>query len=122
MKKKMYRIELKEIDTIFTDMVLMAAAANGGDYKPLNKIADAADWLCQRYPTTGECHTVNRIGNYALSIDKGTKNILLITEIEVMELDMPEITTQEAKDLLDEINPVLNRQGINNPDHHENLN
>lgn len=105
-----YRIELREIDTIFTDMVLMAASSNGGDYKPLHKIADAADWICQKYETTGKCHTVNRIGEHMLTIDKGTTNVLTITEIEVMDLDMPQITSQEAKDILDELAPTLHRQ------------
>ena len=109
-KKHIYRIELREIDSIFTDCILMAAMSNGGDYTPLNKIADVADWLCKKYPSTGELHTVNRIGENALTIDKGKVNVLKLEEVEILEMDMPQISSQEAKDLLDELNPVLNRQ------------
>lgn len=108
--KKQYRIELKEIDTIFTDCVLVAAMSNGGDYMPLNQIANIADELCRRYPTTGETHTVNRIGNNSLTIDKGTTNILILTEVEILELNtLEELSNEEAK-------------GILNDNFHENLN
>ena len=103
----MYRIELKEIDTIFTEMVLMAAASNGGDYTPLSKIADAADWICKKYTTTGQAHSVNRIGDTCLTIDKGTKNILVLTEVEIMELDIPTLSRQDAIGILDEQNHEL---------------
>jgi hypothetical protein len=91
-QRKMYRIELREIDTIFTDMVLMAAASNGGNYTPLNKIADAADWICQKYQTTGQTHSVNRVGDNVLTIDKGTSNILVLTEVAILELDFPTLS------------------------------
>jgi len=84
--RKIYRIELKTTDTIFTDMVMQAAISNGGEYIPLNKIADAADWLCKKYPTSGKYHKVNRIGDNVLSIEYEGENILVITEVEVMEL------------------------------------
>jgi hypothetical protein len=107
MNRKMYRIELKEIDTIFTDMVLMAAASNGGNYTPLDKIADAAEWICKKYTTTGQTHSVNRIGETCLTIDKGTTNILVLTEVEVMELDVPTLSCQDAQGLLNDYNHEL---------------
>jgi hypothetical protein len=112
MKKKMYRIELTTTDTIFTDMVLQAAISNSGRYIPLSKIADSADWLCTKYPTAGKYHTVNRIGNNVLTIDNGTENVLMLTEVEVLEL-------------IDEDTPSLNRYagtGITNETNFENLN
>lgn len=109
--KKMHRIELMDMDTIFTDIVLMAALSNGTEHIPLNKIADHAEWLCKKYPTTGSMHTINRIGEHNLTIDKGTTNILHITEITVV-------------DLADEA-PTVHRyegSGIDNINNHENLN
>ena len=103
--KKNYHIELRERDSIFTDMVLDASMSNGGDYIPLWKIAEAANFLCRKYPTTGQMHSVNLIGNNVLTIDKGTQNILVITEVEVFDL-----ADEEAKDILDELAPTLHRQ------------
>lgn len=124
MTKKIYRIELKERDSIFTDMVLDAALSNGGNYVPLNEIAATANYLCRKYPATGSMHTVNLIGN-SLTIDKGTENIVTITEVEVMELDMPQITSQEAKDILSGVPTIdryLNPQGLADNSNHELLN
>lgn len=111
MKKTLFRIELTEADSIFTDCVIMAATSNGGKTKSLKQIADHADWLCEKYETTGSTHTVNRIGEHNLTIDRGTKNILHITEITVM-------------DLADET-PTVHRYegtGIDNGEAFENLN
>lgn len=122
--KKMYRIELKEIDSIFVDCIIRAAMSNGGDYEPLDKIADHADWLCKKYPSTGQCHTVNRIDN-VLTIDKGTQNVLILTEIEVLEIDEPQVSAQDARDILDSVYPTINRYagtGIDSPTNFENLN
>lgn len=109
MKKRIYRIELREIDSIFKDMVLEAAMSNGGTHIPLTEIASAANHLCRKYPTTGSCHTVNLIGDKVLTIDKGTENILVITEIEVLEL-------------IDEDAPTLSRYGITDENNMELLN
>ena len=106
--KTMYRIELNTTDTMFTDMVMMAACSNGGDFIPLDKIADAADWICKKYPTTGKVHSVNRIGETVLTIDKGMENILVITQVEIMEV--PTLSAYE------------NTRGILNPDLHECIN
>lgn len=123
--KKIYRIELKEVDTIFTDCILMASVSNGGQYKPLSQIANHANWLCEKYPASGSMHTVNRIGDNILTIDKGTDNVLILTEIEVLDIDQPEITAQQAKDILSGIPTVdryLNPQGLDDNTNHECLN
>lgn len=119
--KKMYRILLADRDSIFTDIALDAANSNGAKYVPIEQLEAVANGMCRKYPSTGKYHTVTLIGN-VLTIDKDSDNILTIEEVEVMELDKPQLSNQEAKDILDEINPVLNRQGIANPDNHENLN
>jgi len=98
-KRKMYRIELTERDSIFTDMVLDAAVSNGREYVALNEIASAAKAICRKYPTTGSCHTINLNGN-VLTIDKGTENILTIAEVEIMELDKPQLSNEEAKAII----------------------
>ena len=97
--RKMYRIELSEIDSIFKDMVLDAAISNGGNYVSLKQMQESANYLCRKYPTTGEMHTVTLTAN-VLTIDKGDKNIVTITEVEIMEIEKPQLSNQEAKDIL----------------------
>jgi len=119
--RKMYRIELSEIDSIFKDMVLDAAISNGGNYVSLKQMQESANYLCRKYPTTGEMHTVTLTAN-VLTIDKGDKNIVTITEVEIMEIEKPQLSNQEAKDILTGV-PTIDRQsGIANPNNHENLN
>lgn len=122
-KKRMYRIELTERDSVFTDMVLNAANSNGGNYVPINEIEATAKAMCRKYPTTGSMHTVNLIGN-VLTIDKGSVNIVTITEIEVMEIEAPQLSNQEAKDILTGT-PTIDRYlntGIADNNNHEQLN
>ena len=97
--RKMYRIELSEIDSIFKDMVLDAAISNGGNYVSLKQMQESANYLCRKYPITGEMHTVTLTAN-VLTIDKGDKNIVTITEVEIMEIEKPQLSNQEAKDIL----------------------
>ncbi len=119
---KMYRILLTDRDSLFTDIALDAATSNGFKYVPIDQLAAVANGMCRKYPSTGACHTVNLIGN-VLTIDKGTENVLIIEEVEVVDLEMPQISAQDAKDILAEVNPVLNRNtGIGNPDNMELLN
>jgi len=123
-KKMMYRIELLTFDfTIAKDTAIVAALANGGVYNiNLIGLQAYANVKKAEMPTVNKDVTVSLIG-YTLLIDNGTENLLKVEQVEVMELDMPQITQQEAKDLLDELAPTLHRQsGIANPDHHENLN
>lgn len=122
MKKKMYRILLTDRDSIFTDIALDAAHSNGSKYVPIDQLEAVANFMCRKYPATGSMHTVNLMDN-VLTIDKGADNILIIEEVEILDLEKPQLSNQEAKDIFDEINPVLNRQGgIANQENHENLN
>lgn len=112
MKKQMYRIELTDIDSIFTDCVMMASLSNGGQYTPLSKIADQADWLCKKYPASGSMHSVNRIGENVLTIDRGEKNILVITEVEILDWknEAPSLSRYDAQTILKELEPDTDNQ------------
>lgn len=123
--RKMYRIELTSLDyTMARDTAIVAALSNG-------KGADINLIGLQAYANVKKAEygykdvTVSLIGN-TLLIDKGTELLLKIEEVEVMELDMPQITAQEAKDLIAEANPVLGSylkpQGLADNDNHELLN
>lgn len=117
-----YRIELKSMEWhIAKDIAVLASFSNGSETKL--SLHDLATHVKVRLAEIGtDQFTVSVIGNDLL-IDKGTQNLLHIQEIEVMELDTPEITPQEARDILDELAPTLHRQGgISNPNNFENLN
>lgn len=109
-QRKMYRILLTERDSIFTDIALDAANSNGAKYVPIAQLEAVANGMCRKYPATGSSHTVKLSGN-VLTIDKGEDNILIIEEVEIM-------------DLMDELNPVLvrNGAGIADETNHELLN
>lgn len=120
---KQYRIELSEIDSIFKDIPLDAAVSNSGKYVSLKQMEESANYLCRKYPVTGEMHTVT-LTNNVLTIDKKSKNIVTITEVEIMELEKPQLSNQEAKDILSEV-PTINRYkgtGIDDERNYENLN
>lgn len=118
--KRIFRIKLKSSEWNFiNDIAIAACLANGGT--PMNLLALEA-YANVKVKLMGLKDVAISLSDYDLLIDKDNVNMLHITEIEADELDMPQISAQEARDLLDEIAPTLNRHGINNPDHHENLN
>ena len=94
--RKMYRIELSEIDSIFKDMVLDAAISNGGNYVSLKQMQESANYLCRKYPTTGEMHTVTLTAN-VLTIDKGDKNIVTITRLKLWKLKSHSYQTKKQR-------------------------
>jgi len=110
---KMYKIELKSIGGIANDLATNAALSNGGKYISLLEMEAIARVECIKFPVTTAGITINPIGNNVLTIDRGTENLLVLTEVEVMELDCPTLTRNEAKEILD---------GIANPDNLELLN
>lgn len=104
MKKKLYRIELRQDYSYLTQqLVLISARSNGGEYYGISELKAVAETLRLSQPE----YVVQQIGDSILHIDKTengkTVHILSITEVEVLELDMPEITAEEAKDILEEI-------------------
>jgi len=131
MKRKMYRISLVNDFTYLTQsLVLMAARSNGGKYKSIDELKTVGETLQLSQPD----YIVYKVHDNLLHIDYKAPNsgklshILSIEEVEVFELDMPEITQQEAKDLLDEISGVptidqyLKPQGLADNSNHELLN
>jgi len=124
MKKKMFRIELKSMEWhIAKDLAVLAAFSNGQEHKlSINELAAFAK--IDNAKLGDSPFTISVVGNTVL-IDKGTVNLLCITEIEVMELEMPEITGEEAKTILEEIRneaPTLSNTGINDTGNFEALN
>lgn len=112
MKRKIYRIEQFEHTGIVNEITVMAAISNGGKrYIPLQYMADYVENEKLKYPTLTKDITVNLIGDNCMTIDKGTENLLLLTEVEIMEL-------------VDEDCPSLNRYatGIADENNHEVLN
>jgi hypothetical protein len=109
-QKKMYRIELKKTSGLAQEMAILAALSNGGTYISLKDIDAIARTECKRYPSLNDNVSVNLIGEHDFTIDRGTENILVLTEVEILELDTPEMTANEARDILDELSPTLHRQ------------
>jgi len=128
----MYRIFLMpNSNGLAETLAILAAKSNGnknGLYS-LSDIQDVAKGQMILYPTTNENTTCELLSDNLLHLDRkigdNYETVLVIEKVQIAELAMymPEITAQEAKDILDEINPVLNRQGgITNSNNHENLN
>lgn len=98
--RKMYRIELTTLDYIMAkDTALVAALSNGGGAN-INLIGLQAYANVKKAEMGYKDVTVSLIGN-CLLIDKGTELLLKIEEVEVMDLDVPTLTRQEAKDILE---------------------
>ena len=99
--RKMYRIELISSDwSVPVDVAVLACLSNGGQYMNLYGIEMYAK---AKFIASGiKGFTVNLIGNHSLTIDKGTENLLSLTEVEVMEL-------------VDEESPTLHRYSMDNP-------
>lgn len=120
--KKIFRIELKSMEWfIAKDIAVLAAFSNGSDTKlTIEELATSAKVRNAEF--SDQPFTISLIGKDLL-IDKGTVNLLHLTEIEVMDLEMPQMTAQDARDILDELAPTLHRQtGIADINNHENLN
>jgi len=126
MKKKMqYRIELKTLDYgLAKDTAIVAALSNGGGCS-INLIGLQAYANVKKAEMGYKDVTVSIIGN-TLLIDKGTENLLRLDEVEILELEEPMLSPQEARDILASFEePTLHRQagtGIDNPNNFENLN
>lgn len=108
--KKYFKVILNKTNSIANELVTMAALANGGKDVTFVDMNSYAKMQTINYPSLHEGITVSIVGP-TLLLDKGTENILIIEEREEMELnELPQISTEEAKDILLELNPVLNRQ------------
>lgn len=94
MQRKMYRIELIVSDTIINELVILAALSNGGNYISLKEIAAVAKTNYIRYYGSGKDISINPIGEHCLTIDRGTQNLLVLTEVEIYALDVPTLDRQ----------------------------
>jgi len=109
--RKMYRVELTRSNSLSQDIAIMACLSNGsGKYISLTDMESVIKVDLIRFPVTNEDVSVT-VTNNVLTIDRGTENLLAITEVEIMELVDEEcvtltrysqgtITDNEAKELL----------------------
>lgn len=99
--KKLYRIELKSVGGIANELATLAALSNGGKYISLKDMESIAKVECIKLPVTTEGISINLIGDNVLTIDRVTQNLLVLTEVEVLDVDCPTLTRQDAKDILE---------------------
>ena len=86
MKKRIYRIEQTKYNGVVNEVSLMACVSNGsGKYIPLQYMADYVEKERLKYPVLTYGIQVTISGN-TLLIDKGTENLLAITEVEIFDL------------------------------------
>ena len=112
MKHKMYRIELRKNGGLASELCTLAALSNGtGNYVSIQDLVSVAKTEMIKYTGLNEGITVSLIGDHTLMLDKGTENLLCLTEVEILELDKPEITNEQARDILEDMrdeHPLLN--------------
>ena len=109
--KLIYRIELASWNKqdIAEEITLLAALSNGGKYRSLKELSEHAKIEAMKYPGLNSDVSINIIGDNVLTIDKGTKSLLILTEVEIMELKQPEISPDEARSILrEDIDEQLN--------------
>lgn len=125
--KKQYRIAIYDHSNGLCDtLATLACKFNGGQNTlTLKQLQMVCDGNAIQYPSLYEgCKSEllePDILHIERTIGKETHTIMSIQEIEVLELNMPEMQPHEARDILEELNPILNR-GLNNPDNHEAIN
>ena len=99
-KRKMYRIELTQTNSLSQDVVIMASLSNGsGKYISLQDMESNVKVDLIRFPTTNDGISVTVTDN-VLTIDRKDENILTITEVEIMELDKPQLSNEEARAII----------------------
>jgi len=99
-KKKMFRIELTRSNTLAQDICIMASLSNGsGKYISLTDMESIVKVEIIRYPSLNEGISVTVTDN-VLTIDRKDENILTITEVEIMQMDKPQLSNEEAKAII----------------------
>ncbi len=84
---KMYRIQLNALGGIANEIASLAAYSNGGKkYISLKEMEALVNVDCIKFPTINSDITVTVIGEHDLTIDRGTENLLHLTEISVLDL------------------------------------
>ena len=111
--KPMYRIEIRESETILERIALSAAFFNGGkNTNTLENFKTMADGYFLQWPTLYPTHKAEIIGGKVLHIDCQKDGepitILVIQEVEIFDISQtPEEETKEW-----EGNPIAQRQGF----------
>ena len=108
--KRMYRVELMISTGIAQEIALLACRSNGGKYISLTDMESIAKVELIKFPFLNQDISVNRIGENNLTIDKGTENLLAITEVEVLELvneESPTLNRFAGTGIADENNKEL---------------
>ncbi len=126
--KKIFRIELFSLDCSWIkDIALIAAISNGGKNPDVKINIDGLEFYAKvkRVEWEANTYTITRTSPHSFTIDKETVCFLSITEVEVFDLDLPQVTASEARDILEEIRdnaPTLSNTGINDSGNMEALN
>ncbi len=108
MKKRMYRVELSKTNSLAEQIAIAACLSNGsGKYISLQDMESIVKVDIIRFPNTNDGISVTVTDN-VLTIDRNEENILTITEVEIMQLDTPQLTNSEARDILLNV-PTIDR-------------
>lgn len=108
MKKKMYRIALyKYANDVCEKLCSLAAKFNGGENKlTLSQLATLVNAKAIEYPSLyGDCKPEligENLLHVELKIGSDIHTIMSIEEVEILELEVPELTPSMAKELLDQ--------------------
>lgn len=106
--RKMYRIELKSMKDIAKEAAVLAALSNGNAHIPLDKIASGAELECVKFPGSNLNVSVNLISPVCLTIDRGTENLLVLTEVEIYPMDVPTLDRQLSNILSEQGPEIIN--------------
>lgn len=117
--KQMYRISIFEnAGGLAETLAILAAKSNGQEKKySLQDLQDVAKGQIILYPSMNENTTCELIGSHILHLDRKVndeyKTVLILESVEVMDLDCPTLTRQEAKEVLEGIANENNQELLN---------
>ena len=119
MKKKMYRITLMpNCNGLAETLAILAAKSNGHENKySLEDLKNVAEGQKILYPSSNEGITCEVLSPNLLHLDRkildSYETVLIIEQVEIIELDVPTLTRQDAQDLLDGIANHNNQELLN---------
>ena len=135
MTKTIYRIAIYAHSTSLCDTLASLAAKFNGEQNnlSLNDFKTVAEANVIQYPSLNEGCKVEVLGDDLIHIErtiikysgeKETHTIMSIQKVEVMELEQPEMTPEQAREFLEGMQeaPTLSRTGINDKGNMEALN
>ena len=119
MTKKIYRISLFEhSNNLAETLAVLAAKSNGYEKKyTLQDLQDVAKGQCILYPSSNENTTCELLDNHTLHLDRKVgedyKTVLIIEQVDILEIDYPTLTRQDATDILTGIADDKNFEALN---------